>query len=506
MTFKSVGLVILFFLLCSGLKSISLKQLEQLVPKSEFLFIIFYSDEHLQDLSKRVIEEVDRMSVAFQDRIKFYSISLEENPDAVNLFVLQDLPSVVIFREGYHRLYYGQRTGYSMYTFLQDLLTNDPVKVLSHKNDKKQFTSSESVKVVGYFSKEKTQSIEVFKQAAKQFQGEILFAIVHEPKLAKSFKLKSDEEIIILKPGERQIHSQSIFSNRDDLIKWIEQNKKPLWAVLTFNNLYYVWQNSRRTFVAFVKNVEEHGSKTILSTFRSLAKQYGSQNHISFVIVDTTQYKDFTQGLGIKDEDIPIFAIFDPYNRKEYFFPKEKYPMNMKHSKHWIENFISNKLGTSEDLLEDIIHLTEDNFDKIVYDPNIDVLVEFYDAACMNCISLTPVYQKLSSIFTQLLPSVVLASFDAQTIPVPEKFQSRQHPLFFFPAKDKNNAIPLPGPHEDPLKLVDFILDHQQGATPEAIEQFRTIFSSILQQHQQPESSDEDSVQMDSEDQEKEEL
>jgi len=363
-----------------------------------------------------------------------------------------------------------------------------------------------SVKVVGYFSKEKTQSIEVFKQAAKQFQGEILFAIVHEPKLAKSFKLKSDEEIIILKPGERQIHSQSIFSNRDDLIKWIEQNKKPLWAVLTFNNLYYVWQNSRRTFVAFVKNVEEHGSKTILSTFRSLAKQYGSQNHISFVIVDTTQYKDFTQGLGIKDEDIPIFAIFDPYNRKEYFFPKEKYPMNMKHSKHWIENFISNKLGTSEDLLEDIIHLTEDNFDKIVYDPNIDVLVEFYDAACMNCISLTPVYQKLSSIFTQLLPSVVLASFDAQTIPVPEKFQSRQHPLFFFPAKDKNNAIPLPGPHEDPLKLVDFILDHQQGATPEAIEQFRTIFSSILQQHQQPESSDEDSVQMDSEDQEKEEL
>jgi thioredoxin-like negative regulator of GroEL len=81
--------------------------------------ITFYSlkIEHLQEHSQRVLEEIDRLAVAVQDRIKFFSISLDEQPEALTQFGLQDIPSILIFREGYPRTYYGQRTGYTMYAF-----------------------------------------------------------------------------------------------------------------------------------------------------------------------------------------------------------------------------------------------------------------------------------------------------------------------------------------------------------------------------------------------------
>jgi len=277
--------------------------------------------EHLQEHSQRVLDEIDRLAVAMQDRIKFFSISIDDQPEVVQQFELRDIPTIIIYRDGYPRVYYGQRTGYTMFSFFQELLTADPVKLISLKQDKKQFTSNDAVKVVGYISKDKSGLLDVFRQTAKQFQGEISFGLVQDPKIAKTLKLKSDGDIIMIKPGERQIQSQFAFTTREELIDWVKQNQKPIWAELTFSNLYYVWQGSKITFVAFVKNLEDHLSKTILSTFKSLAKTYGPQNDISFVIVDTNVYKDFSQGMGLKDEDIPTFAIFDPLRRKEYFFP-----------------------------------------------------------------------------------------------------------------------------------------------------------------------------------------
>jgi len=293
-----------------------------------------------------------------------------------------------------------------------------------------------------------------------------------------------------VKPGERQIHSQFTFSSRDDIVQWIEQNKKPLWAELTFNNLYYVWQGSKITFVAFVKNVEEHLSKTILSTFKSLAKQFGLQHQISFVIIDTNLYKEFSQGLGLKEENIPTFAIFDPFRRKEHFFPKERYPINMKHSKRWIENFLNGKLQDGPEEIytdeDEVVKITPENFADIVYDQEKDVLVKFYAPWSGQSLALAPIYKKIASLL-RLLPTVVVAAMDVHSNQPPVQYNVSVLPtILFFPSKDKDNAIPLTGEH-DGIKLVDFILEHQTAATEEDIQQFKEIFLQLAQQQNEQE-------------------
>jgi hypothetical protein len=290
--------VLCFLALSNGLKTVTVKQLEQLVPKSEFVVVVLYSNvEHLKEMSTRVNEEVDRIATVLE-KVKFYALSLDDHPELMAQLQIYDVPSILIYRDGHPRVYYGQRTGMSIYTFLNELLTADPIKLITHKQDKKQFTSEDHVKVVGYITKE-GDILETFKQAAKQFQGDISFGLVQDPKIAKTFKLKSEGDILIDKPGERAIHSESAFTSREDLIHWVHSNKKPLWATLTYTNIYSVWQGSKVTFVAFLKNLEEHQSKTVLATFKSLAKQYGPQNDYSFVIVNTGLYKEFAQSLGL---------------------------------------------------------------------------------------------------------------------------------------------------------------------------------------------------------------
>jgi len=420
---------------------------------------------------------------------------------------IYDVPSIIIYRDNYPRVYYGQRTGPSIFSFLNELITGDPIKLISHKQDKKQFSSEEQVKVVGYITKE-GDVMESFKQAAKQFQGDISFALVQDPKIAKTFKLKSEGDILIDKPGERPIFSESAFTTRDDLLQWIHSNKKPLWATLTYTNIYSVWQSSKVTFVAFLNNLEEHQSKTVLAAFKSLAKEYAPENDISFVVVDTGVYKDFAQSLGLSEEDLPTFVIFDPFKRKEHYFPKDK-TLNLKQSKRWLESYKNGKLdgpstgGPTED--DSVVQLTTENFDSIVLDQEKDVLVEFFAPWCGHCQALAPDYRKVSSLM-RLLPSVVVASVDTQAHQaLSEKYKIEGLPtLLFFPSNNKENPLPL----EDraPISIVNFILDHQTSSKQADVDYLRQLMASLLQQTESGENIEEEGEEVELEEEHHEDL
>eukprot|EP01123_Difflugia_compressa_P014081 TRINITY_DN699_c0_g1_i4.p1 TRINITY_DN699_c0_g1~~TRINITY_DN699_c0_g1_i4.p1 ORF type:complete len:524 (+),score=109.37 TRINITY_DN699_c0_g1_i4:67-1638(+) len=485
---------------CVALKTVTTKQLEQLVLKHEFVVAVFHStmSEHTKEMSNRVIEEIDRVATAFtQDttggininRIRFVGVSLDQNMEAMTEFKLNDIPAIIVFRDRYPRTYYGQRTGYTVFSFLQELLTLEPVRIIENKQQKKLFTNEHNVHVIGYFpTQDNNPSLEAFKTAAKHYQGEIAFGIIKDASLAKTFKLKTENEIAIIKPGERPIVSTTLFDERDQMVTWIEANRKPLWGMLTFQNIYSVWQGVKTTFVVFLKNLEEHHSKTILSIFKTLSKQYGPSHDVAFVIVDAGIYKEFAQGVGLSDSDLPTFAIFHPMNRKEYFFPKEKQQISLNSAKRWLDSFLTGKLEEEEENLSEgeefygsgssVTNVDSDSFQEIVLDETKDVVVEFYAPWCSHCIQLASHYKIVAQQFR--LFNILLTAFDTQDNKLPSSVNITKLPtLLFYPSNDKQNPVLFSEEQysRDARGLIQFILDYQTTLDEESIAAFKRYFT-----------------------------
>jgi len=343
---------------------------------------------------------------------------------------------------------------------------------------------------VGYFPKE-GDSLEAFKMAAKQYQVEIAFGLVQDAKLAKTFKLKSEGEVIIIKPGERPIHSTTIYTSRAGLVTWIQENKKPLWGILTFQNIYSVWQGIKTTFVVFLKNLDEHYSKTVMSMFKTLAKQYGPSHDLAFVIVNAGIYKEFSEGVGLTDDDLPTFAIFHPAKRKEHFFPKDKQQLNINNAKRWLESFLAGKLESGPETefyseSDSVVKVNANNFEDIVLDKEKDVIIEFFAPWCGHCLALAPHYKSVAMHF-QLFPSITVAAYDVQANIVPEKYNITGLPtLLMFPANNKENPIVFNGFSRDATGVAQFILQHQSTLDAESIEKFQQFFATLQEVQHQP--------------------
>jgi len=172
-----------------------------------------------------------------------------------------------------------------------------------------------------------------------------------------------------------------------------------------------------------------------------------------------------------------------------------------------MENFLTGKLNMNEALYTEedaVVQITSTTFSDVVYDKEKDVFVEFYAPWDGHCNAFAPSYKRLASIM-RLLPSVVIGAYDVQASAPPEKYNITSLPtMLYFPANDKDDAIPYGG-FQEINSIVEFILDHQTTADETAVTQFKEIFSQISQQPTD-EDEDEEIIDFDNDEENKDEL
>ncbi|XP_042390835.1 protein disulfide isomerase-like 2-2 [Zingiber officinale] len=103
--------------------------------------------------------------------------------------------------------------------------------------------------------------------------------------------------------------------------------------------------------------------------------------------------------------------------------------------------FVNTEGGTNVKLTtipSNVVVLTSETFDQIVFDVNKDVLVEFYAPWCGHCKHLAPIYEKVANAY-KLEEDVVIANLDADKYKdLAEKYGVSGYPtLKFFPKGNK---------------------------------------------------------------------
>ena len=95
---------------------------------------------------------------------------------------------------------------------------------------------------------------------------------------------------------------------------------------------------------------------------------------------------------------------------------------------------------------EAVVELTSSNFDEVVNNPELDVLVEFYAPWCGHCKNLAPIYEKVAKVFRRDSKCVV-AKIDAnaeENADVKRRFQINSYPTLLFFPQGSNDKWPRP--------------------------------------------------------------
>eukprot|EP00871_Galdieria_phlegrea_P004081 jgi/Galph1/4674/GphlegSOOS_G3338.1 len=110
-------------------------------------------------------------------------------------------------------------------------------------------------------------------------------------------------------------------------------------------------------------------------------------------------------------------------------------------------DFIHKKLGRSNVIRlakeeMHVVELTPDNFEKIVFDPSKNVIVEFYAPWCGHCKALKPQYEKAARTFKDS-GDVIVAAIDADMYSdIAKQFDVTGFPtILFFPAEKNKKPV-----------------------------------------------------------------
>jgi thiol-disulfide isomerase/thioredoxin len=305
----------------------------------------------------------------------------------------------------------------------------------------------------------------------------LLFGVVQDAKIAKTFKLKDANDIVILKPNDRPISFSSNTYDINTVRNWIEQNRKPVWEELNFANIYSIWQGLPN-FIAFVNNVDSEVTKKALSVFTNLAKEYAKSQKLSFVVINGDNFKEFVSSLGLEREDLPTFAIINSAQQTEYFYPKDTHTISLSSAKRWIDMYLANKLEAKQrDLYSDqdsVLKLNSENWESEVLNPEKDVLVEFYENKCHFCKVMAPHYKALGNLMSTT-KDVVVAVFDTSKSRPSESLNISSIPtLLFFPS-DNKTPIPYDEAERDVQSLYNFIKNKQTKLSEDEITKINNI-------------------------------
>ena len=176
----------------------------------------------------------------------------------------------------------------------------------------------------------------------------------------------------------------------------------------------------------------------------SLAERFRNNNDIVITKLDATTNRI----PSLQISGYPTIFFYPKNNKK---FPIE---FNGDRTVEKFVEFINSNIASSSNAntnsnvdndTEDALVLTDSNFESIVYNENLDVLVEFYAPWCGHCQQLAPAYKKLASDLKDYKNSVIIAKLDGTKNSIKGISVQGYPTIYLFKKNDKKNPIEYNG-------------------------------------------------------------
>lgn len=305
-----------------------------------------------------------------------------------------------------------------------------------------KLAKSSTIVVVGYFEKD-SDGDKTFRKLGDAKRDTFVFGVVNDAAFAGD---KNNSIELWREHGEdedkRKFESVTVSSTdvtEDGIKKFLDAERFPLIDEIGPENYRdYMDRGLPLVWVA-VDPADAAQRDGILANLKPHTIEH--KGKLSFTYVDGIQYEGHISNLGIKKT--PGLVIVDGADKflfegdvtsaddQKAFFEKYK--------KGELKPFLKSEdaPAKNDDVVTVVVGST---FKDIVYNPNADVLVEFYAPWCGHCKKLAPEYEKLGEEFKDR-DDVVIAKMDSTANDNPSEDISGFPTLVFYPRAGSTDEV-----------------------------------------------------------------
>lgn len=176
--------------------------------------------------------------------------------------------------------------------------------VLKSADKVKEFSQSEKVVIVGYFSKDASKERKVFEKLAQSLRDDFVFGIAEDEESLKAEKVKDGKGIVLFKKFDEK---KAVFDGKfteEAVTEFINKKSTPVMDDIGPSNYDKYLKTGLPMAYFFYGTPEERA--TLGPAFEKVAKEY--QGKIIFIYLDASQFGAHADNIGLKQE-WPAFGI-----------------------------------------------------------------------------------------------------------------------------------------------------------------------------------------------------
>merc|ERR1719163_1233394 len=403
-------------------------------------------------------------------------------------FGVRGFPTMKYFNGGEASEYGGGRSEDTIVSWIKKREL-PAVSEITDQESLDKLTKSATIVVVGYFAKD-SDADKTFRKLGDAKRDTFVFGVSNDEAFNGD---KNNSVELYREAGEaedkRKFESVTVSSEdvtEDGIKKFLDAERFPLIDEIGPENYRdYMDRGLPLVWVAIDPSNDDE-KNGILAGLKAYTKEF--KGKLSFTYVDGIQYEGHISNLGIKKT--PGLVIVDNNTNEKFLFEGDV--TSADDQKAFFAKYTAGELKAflkTEDAPEKnddpVTVVVGSTFKEIVWNPNADVLVEFYAPWCGHCKKLAPEYEKLGEEFKDR-DDVVIAKMDSTANDNPSEDISGFPTLVFYPRAGSAEEVEAKKEKYEGARTADGMIKFMKKKIPAAAEKAEEATGTEHDELQEP--------------------
>jgi len=418
---------------------------DKFVEDTPLLMVEFYAPwcGHCKQLEP---EYSAAATILKEDNVKLAKVDAadEKNQRLAATHDVQGFPTLKFFKNKKAEDYMGERTATAIVAFMRKK-AGPASTYLENDGGANEFKEMHDVVVIGFFDNKHVEQFKAFETAADQVNG-VHFGHVFDNGIRTLMRAEKNSVILFKKFDEKRIVYEGEFMPKP-LEDFAFSNSMPL--VIPFNEANAPKIFGGKTKVHLIVFADEEKHHDVIAKLAGPAAKF--KGEALFITVGPSEAQ-ITEYFGVSKDDMPAVRLIDmrEAGMKKYVYSKPV--VDEASLESFVEDFKENRLQAtlkSEDPpAEDegpVKSIVAKTWQRIVWEDEKDVLVEFYAPWCGHCKELAPKYEALAVKLAPLADKLVLAKLNSEANEIEDVVVEGFPTLRLYPAGKKHDPEEFTG-------------------------------------------------------------